>query len=638
MLADQFERELAASVAERVHDDDPINAALLVADYCKLSLRIEKPSVAEVVLQNYLHHLMNVGGMEEAAGILWTKTQFTSEPKFTQDLWKFFAEVNTGLIMGAGSCSKSYGIGVRIFLEWIRDPQWTQVLVVGPSEDHLERNLFSHLVGLHKTAKLPMPGEIGQLFIGLDRREQLSSIQGVVIPKGNTKKSGAIQGGKPRNRLTPHPVFGPQSRLFIFIDEIENVPGGLWKDIDNVLSNIREEGNPDGFKIFGAYNPTNQNDEVGKRAEPLFGWQDFDPDKHYRWKSKRGWEVLRLDGEQSENVKAGKIIFPGLQTKAGLDRIASNAGGRESAGYYSMGRGAYPPSGVSLSIIAPGMISKMRGDYVWYESPKPIGACDIALEGGDAAIYTLGRWGLATGIKYPPSVAHPNGNTVMFKDRMGQVVPRWGLQVEQQFRLEKGDTVKMKTSIIDFSRRAGVLPHFLCVDHTGHGRGVADLIKNDWSSAIHAINYSDGATKEKLMQEDTETCDERYDRVQTELWYALRMFAEFGYILLSPGIELTELAPQLTQRNTKRIGKREKVEPKRDYMNRTGSSSPDAADSITLLVHAVRKGTGFIPSMKGDNPESSSSENEDDILSWMYPNGGVRIDVTNLSDSLGEVL
>lgn len=633
MLADLHERTLAADVAALIHQDDPINAALLVADYCKLPLRIEKPSVAELVLQNYLHHLMNTGGMEEAAAMLWTKTQFTSEPQFTQDLWKLFAETSTGLVMGAGSCSKSYGIGVRIFLEWIRDPEWSQVLVVGPSEDHLERNLFSHLVTLHKTAKLPMPGEIGQLFIGIDRRAQLSSIQGVVIPKGNTKKSGAIQGSKRYNRLKPHPIFGPQSRLFIFIDEIENVPGGLWKDIDNILSNIQEEGNPDGFKIFGAYNPTNQNDEVGKRAEPTFGWENFDPDKHYRWKSKRAWDVLRLDGEKSENVTTGKVIFPGLQTKAGLDRIASNAGGRESAGYYSMGRGAYPPSGVMLSIIPPGMIVKMRGEYVWYDSPQPVGACDIALDGGDAAVYTLGKWGLATGIKYPPSIKFPNGNVEMFKNRMGQVVPRWGLQVEQQFALKKGETIVMKDGIVDFSKRAGVKPHFLCLDHTGHGRGVADLIKHEWSAAIHAVNYSDGATEDKLMQEDTETCKQRYDRVQTELWYALRTFAEFGYILLSPAIDITLLGPQLTQRQTKRIGKLEKVEPKKDFMNRTQQSSPNEADSLTLLVHAVRKGSGFIPSMKGDNPSGAASEEEDEILSWMYPSG-VRIDITNQGDHL----
>lgn len=632
MLSDSAERSLAEQIAGLIHADDSIGAARQISEYCQLGLRIEKPESAIPVLQHYLHHLMNSGGAEEAAHMLWTPTQFSSNPKFTKDLWTLFDETNTGLIMGAGSCSKSYAVGVRLFLEWIRDPEWTSIKVIGPSEDHLEANLFSHLVSLHQSAKLPMPGEIGELFIGLDRRNQLSSIKGIVIPKGQRKKAGRLQGGKRKPRARPHPIFGPLSRLFIFVDEIENVPGGLWSDIDNILTNVQEEGEIGGFKIFGAYNPTNQHDEVGKRAEPVFGWENFDLDKHFRWKSRRDWDVLRLDGEQSENVIQGKVIFPGLQTRAGLEKIARNAGGKESPGYYSMARGAYPPTGISLSIIPPGMIPKIKGEFIWHSDPQSVGACDLALEGGDSAIFTLGKWGKATGYKKSPSVEFPDGQVIMFKDSAGQVIPRYGLQVERQFSLPKGDTRVMVDAIISLAKRAGIRPQFLAVDATGHGRGVGDIIKNEWSSAIHALNYSEGASGEKLMLEDTETCAQRYDRAATELWFATRAFVEFGYVLLSPAMDLTILTPQLTQRNYKPLGKKSKVEAKRDYMTRTGQTSPNEADSLTLSIHAVRKGSGFVPSMKGDSIDSSNVD-EDDFNSWRYP-GGVRIDPSNRADFL----
>lgn len=628
MLTTPAGKKLASDVAELVHASDKIMAARMVSDVCSLGLKVEKERDAIPVLQHYIHYLMNDGGMEETASILWTPNLFTSAPKFTKDLWQFFDETNQGLIMGAASCSKSYGIGVRIFLEWIRDPQWTSVIVIGPKEDHLERNLFSHLVRLHSNATLPMPGEIGELFIGISRRDQVSSILGQVVPKGNTKKAGTIQGAKTVQRMHAHPIFGPQSRLFIFVDEIENVPGGLWNDIDNVLSNMQEKGA--GFKIFGAFNPTNQHAEVGKRAEPPFGWSEFDLDKHYRWKSIRGWDVLRLDGEQCENVVAGKVIFPGLQTRFGLDTIARNAGGKETAGYYSMGRGAYPPSGVSLSIIPPGMIPRMRGEYIWYDTPQPVGSCDIALEGGDAAIFTLGRFGKATGVKRPPSLQHPQGHTEMFKDRMGSVVPRWGLQIDQQITFPKGDTVAMKDEIVKLAKRAGVRPHFLCLDHTGHGRGVADLIKYEWSQAIHAVNYSDGASKEKVMQEDTQTCDVRFERMCSELWFAMRSWFEFGYVMINPSMDISNVTPQLTQRNFRPSGKKDRVETKKDYMTRTGQSSPNEADSFSLIVHAARKGSGLIPSMKGD----AMNANEEDDEGW--PTADVRIDESNRADYLSE--
>lgn len=633
MLSENLQ-PFAREVAALVHREKFRDAAKMVVDFAKLNVKIDSDNPAKTFppLQNYLHYLLNNNGMEEAAQLLWTPTQFTPEPKYTRDLWKMFDESNMGLVMGAASCSKSYGIGVRLFLEWIRDPEWTSVKVLGPSEDHLETNLFSHLVRLHKSAKLPMPGEVGELFIGLDRRNQLSCIKGVIIPVGKVKKAGRLQGNKRIPRPTRHAIFGDLSRMFIFIDEIENVPGGLWSDIDNVLSQIQEEG-PDGFKIFGAYNPTNQSDEVGKRAEPPFGWERFDVEVHYRWKSARGWDVIRLDGEKSENVQQNRMVFPGLQTRAGLERIAGNSGGRQSGGYFSMARGAYPPSGVELTVIPPGMLSKWRGEFIWYSEPKRCGACDLALEGGAAASFALGDWGKATGMKLPPTLEFPNGQTIMFKDPdTGAVTPRTVIQVNQIFSLAKGDTVFMANQLISLCRKSGIRPeHFAC-DKTGHGVGTFDLMKNDWSAAIHGVNYSGSSTDLKIMQEDSETAKEQYDRICTELWFALRAWGEFGYLLIHPNVDMSKLTPQLTQRKFRMSGAKTKVEAKRDFISR-GFSSPDEADSLTLLVHAVRVGGGIIPSMKGEVGAGDKSDSDDGWWAGGYE-GGARLDPTSVTDTL----
>jgi predicted glycosyltransferase len=103
MLVDSAERKLASTVASLVHSHDLISAAREVSDYCRLSIRIEKENTAMELLQHYLHHLLNSGAPEEAAAMLWTKNQFTSEPQFTKDLWNLFETANTGLIMGAAS-------------------------------------------------------------------------------------------------------------------------------------------------------------------------------------------------------------------------------------------------------------------------------------------------------------------------------------------------------------------------------------------------------------------------------------------------------------------------------------------------------------------------------------------------------
>lgn len=638
MLFDPFQIKLASDVSGLVHRDKKFDAAKLLDDSLGLGIKLQDDNPEKVlpVLQHWLHFLLNNGAMEEAAGLLWKPAQFNPNPKSVKEIWSLFDSATLGLIMGGASMGKSFTMGVRLFLEFIRDPQWTSIKVVGPSEDHLETNLFSALVGLHKGASLPMPGKVGELFIGLDRRnQQTSAIKGVIIPVGQVKKSGRLQGVKRKPRPEPHPVFGSLSRLMVFVDEIEVVPSGLFSDLDNIVSNAQEEGSG-GFKLFGAFNPKDVTNEVAVRAEPEMGWESFDVEKDYRWKSKRGWDVLRLDGEKCENVIQNKVVYPGLQTRVGLEIIARNAGGKQSGGYFSQGRGSYPPRGVELQVIPSGMLPKMRGEFIWFETPKPVSSCDLALEGGDAAPYTLGKWGLATGIKFPPSIEHPLGNKVMFKDRMGNVIQRWGLQAEQQFTVPKGDTIAMKNALIELNRKAGVRGEFFCVDRTGVGAGCADLIRHEWSTSIHDVNYSEAASKDKIMAEDTKTCNEEYERINSELWFVLRAWGEFQYFLIVPGFDMTKLGPQLTNRKFRTSGGKTRVESKKDYMSRSSNGeSPNEADGLTLLVHAARKGSGVTLSMRLD--ETSDIPGGEDGKDWnpQYP-GGVRLTVDNRTDYLDD--
>lgn len=636
MPLDPLHRELADLIAPLMHKGRQAEAATYVVDCFQMPLKVtaKSPPMKYVpVLQGFLHHLMENEGMPEAAHLLWPENLFTYKPQSVQRVWRLFDTSSRGLIMGAAKMGKSFSMGVRFFLEWVRDPEYTTLRVLGPSEDHLEQNLFSHLVALHKSASLPMPGEIGELFIGLDRREQLSSIKGVVIPKGNTKKAGRLQGGHRRPRKTPHPIFGQLSRMFIFLDEIENIPNGVWLDIDNVLSEI--EKGVEGFKIFGAYNPTNPTDEVGKRAEPPYGWSGVDEDTHFEWKSMRGWDVIRLDGELCENVLKGEIIFPGLQTREGLEAIAQGAGGRNAPGYRTMGRGMYPSMGVEATVIPAGMLPKMRGEFIWYDPPQPVASVDLALEGKDEAVYTLGKFGKATGIKFAPSLEFPEGQVWMFKDRNNQPTLRWGLQADQQFVLPKAETVGMKKSILDMNRKAGVRPEFFACDRTGHGAGVADLLKYEWSSTIHDVNYSEGAGEEKLMTEDTKTCKELYERMYSVLWFATRQWGEFNYLLISPKMDLSKLTQQLTNRRFKSNAGKAKVESKKDYESR-GFGSPNDADSLTLLVHAARKGSGLVLSRRGDLPDASIGGVDDDWPAGERYPGDTRIDDSNRTDFLDE--
>jgi len=373
---------------------------------------------------------------------------------------------------------------------------------------------------------------------------------------------------------------------------------------------------------------------VAKRAEPTFGWSNLDEDTHFRWKSTRGWDVLRLDGEQCENVKQGRILYPGLQTKEGLEQIARDGGGTDSAGYLTMGRGMYPRQGTALTIIPEGMFEKMRGEFIWLDNPQTVGATDLALDGGDPAVHSLGKWGLATGMKLPATREHPNGQIIMFKDDRGRVRPRYGLLLTKQFSLEPGETVKMSEQVIEVNRKSATKPEMYACDATGHGRGTADLVKHNWSSAIHSVNYSEGSTDDKIFVEDEKKCSEEYERMFTQLWFGLRKWAEFGYVLIAPGVDTSKLKQQVVSRRFRLGAGKSKAESKKDYQLRTNQGSPNEADSFTLLVHAARKGSGVTLSMSGESNLSRDTD-MDDWPQSEYANG-VRIDSTNQTDILDE--
>lgn len=613
-----LQKKLVNVVSRQLHAGTYFEAAKSVAEWVGQIAGTAAPPAntkaqADEILGILLHWLLDNDGYEEAAQLLWGPTQFDPRPDSTQRVWGAFENYNYILLMGAGSMSKSYSMGVRLFLEWIRDPQYTTIKVLGPSEQHLEDNLFTHLVALHKGSTIPLPGQIGKLFIGLDSRERKSSITGVVVPLGK-KAAGRLQGVKRIPRKKEHAKFGKLSRMFVFLDEIANIPKGIWRDVDNIITNA----SGDGLKIIGAFNPTDQQDEVGVRTEPPTGWPMFDPENDHEWTSTRGWRVIRLDAARCENVVQKKVIFPGLQTAEGFSMLIKNSGGIGSPGYWSMGRGCFPPTGAVMSLIPSGLLADFKADFVWVDRPEPCGAADLAFLGGDTAVFVKGSCGLASGVKFLPSLMHPAGQTVMFHNHKGQKTPRYVAQAEVLLRLPKGDSVAIKNEIIRIARLFSIKPEWLCVDKTGAGQGVFDILRYEYGEIV-GVNFGEGASEARIMVEDLDVPKILYDRVNSELWFALKKYIEFGFLKLSPSFPTEELFPQLTGRRFRMAGKKSLVEKKNEYESRNNSRSPDEADALCLFVHCVRKASGVIPGMTA---EYSSADIDDD-------RSDARVDITN---------
>ena len=571
---------------------------------------------AESVLVTFRQWLLDQGRYADTATLLWPASIFTAEPQSVKLMWDTIKETSQMMVMGCASAGKSFSLGVWLYLDWLRDPENTNVKVVGPSEDHLEKNLFSHLVTLHQSAAIQSPGSCIRLGITLDQHKRDVGIYGVVVPIGK-KAPAKLQGIKVKQRAKPHPTLGKMTRLRIMLEEAEDIPSGIWEDVSNVLSNT---DGVEQFKIFAAFNPKDQNGVCGVRCEPPEGWGSFDLDSSFRWKSRRGWDIVRLDGMQIENVKEGKVIYPGLQTRTGIERIIANAGGYNTKGYYTFARGAFPKEGADLVIIPQHLIADIQGEFQFVEA-RPVAGVDIALEGDDNAVMTVGRYGLATGWRKRPTKENPDGEVVHFFAEDGHRVQKNVIQIDQQFRLPKAETLQMARRIRETCEQAGVDPEWCCVDRTVNGAGVHDYLKATWGP-VKGVNPAFSASEIKILAEDTELPVDLYERLVTELWYAARKFIEHSLVKIAPTVPTERLFHELTTRqfNTSARGKI-KVEAKTEFRSR-GNKSPDFADSFTLLLHGVRLNVG--------GPVGTADNTTPDATHAFRP----RVDASNRFDTL----
>lgn len=620
-------QELVTQVAGHLHADQLVDAAKVVAEFSGHPAKdVTSRDKALEYCHSVVSYLLNTEDYASAAKILWTPTQFTIEPWSTQSVWHEIKAAHTLMLMGAGSMSKSYSGGVWLFLDWLRDPEYTSVFLVGPSEDHLKDNLFSHLNNLHTTASLPLPGSVSDLFIGLDPKARTGMIRGIVVPIGR-RPSGRLQGRKRIPRPEPHPQFGPLSRIRFMLDEVEKIPVGIWKDINNVLSNY--DGDPEGLKIITAFNPEDVAGETAKRCEPVAGWESIDLDRDYHWTSKMGWRVLRLDAARCENVIQGKVVYPGLQTKEGFDAIIRNAGGPDQPGALTMARAIFPRQGTIYSVIPSLVVSQMKGEAIWFETPADFGSADIALEGSDTGEFAHGKFGKAIGISYPPSFEMPNGRRVFFTDKHGKRTTQWLLQVLSIEEVPKGNTIVVANQIRAIAMKLGISPHRMIVDRTGNGAGVHDFLKELWSQEVMGLNSSESATKIKILAEDTQTPEDEYGRVVSELWFALKKWSIFDLLKISAPALSEKLAKQLISRRYD-AGKNNKVEGKPEYKLREGES-PGKADALTLLLHCVRVSSKIVPSALSSM--DATTDGKDSLAGPRAPMP-CRVDATNRFEDL----
>jgi intein/homing endonuclease len=431
-------------------------------------------------------------------------------------------------------------------------------------------NAFAGFKRLHTEASFKLPGILRYDFIGLNTDARYASIEQVAIKPGDDGRA-ALRGFHPIPRKNPHPKFGDLSVVILMLDEADDVPSGAWTGVDNIVSGQTAGGN---VSVYAATNPIKPSSEFAKRATPLKGWEIVDENHTMEWEGREGWHVIRLDARQSENYKQRKEVFKGLMTWEAAKGYESK--GMNHPDYQTFVLGLYPKQSSMFYICPPYLLDGAVGTYHFVRAPFDIAVEDPAFaEGGDRAIFTSARYGLVDGWTDAEGKFH-------------EMTRRWCIQLDQQFDMPKKNTLEMGDDVIELCKKLHVRPEWFATDATGMGHGLADYLLRRFGDVL-AIQWGEGATEHKILEEDTELAIDRYDGLISEMWFAFARWLEFGYVKISPMVQTRELFHELSTRLYRQVSKtKSRANSKQEYKSVNSGRSPDHADSAIMVVHLVR--------------------------------------------------
>lgn len=524
--------------------------------------------------------------------------RFDGRPKFVRDVFEEVIKNHKLIILGASSTSKTYSCGALFYMYWRNDTYFTQVILAGPSEDHLYGNLFSHIVGLHKSAAIPITEndahnvDINETDMFIAMHDALPEMRiRCVLCKQNQISATGLRGHKSKpDRTTPHPKLGYHTRVYVLIDEGTHVSPGAFEDIKTVEASWIP--GKDNVKIAMACNPEGITYRIVELAEPPGGWEVEQVDTLYKWVSEKGYPVLRLDGKLCENVVQRKMIYEGLISyEAFLDFLKS---GEHSGPYWAKGRGFPPLKDNAWTLIPPAWMQSQRGEPIYTGTVKNIGAEDTALGGGDKALWGVGRWGEAAGW------TKLNGEIEWYVNRANpdQRITKYVLVIDQIFQLPKSDnTVIIIQELMGRAKQMEIPPENVALDKGGNAGGVWSHAKNFWGDVL-GIDSGERATEEKILSDDKMVAYDTCERMVTQLWLTTKRWLDpvVGAVLFNPILPTSPLFNQMTTRRYRNAkAGRIQIEPKHEWRARNQGISPDEADVVNLMVAWCHQRGGVTP-------------------------------------------
>ena len=554
-----------------------------------LDTTVQTPDQAKTWIWFLIKRLLDTERYGLAGLVLWGPALWNPQPRAVQQLLHAARSTQNLIVLGGAALGKTYTLICYMLLDWIRDPEHTEIKVISTTGGHAKSQSFSTLQRLYKASIIPLPGLSMDGMVGLDPKDRHSAITLVAIPQGEDGR-GVLQGFHPMPRTKPHPIFGSMSRVRALLDEAEEIPSGVWEGVSNLLASA---WGAEAVKVMCCTNPRDVTSKLAQLAEPTNGWTTINLDSDKRWVSSERWEVLRLDGSDCENVMERKLVFPGFLTWDGFQKFALEMGG-QSPKYLTFGRGMYPLTALQNTLIPYSLLEEVIGQYMFTGRTIGCAGIDLASDGGDRIVIFVGRYGNAIGFQ------PVNGKPTLWQK------PRYVVQCDQYFEMPPEKTIALATSIELKLKALNIHPEWTTCDRTGMGTGAHDVLMEQWSGSVRGVVWGAESGNRKVLADDHDMAIEVYDGVATEMYARVRKYLEFGFMAFHPQIQTQGLFKELSGRRYQPAPKgpsgkpRIRLEPKKEFKKRLGWS-PDIADSMVMMIHGAALNGPQKASMLGSN-------------------------------------
>lgn len=378
--------------------------------------------------------------------------------------------------------------------------------------------------------------------------------------------------------------------VLIVADELQDMTEEVIESCVNMQSGTRE------FIFLGVGNGNSWFNTLGKTMMPESGNpEDVNVDME-EWNTKDGI-CLHLDGLKCPNVleyvPGKKPKYPWLVTQEHIDGVVAKHG-EDSLHYWQMVRGFPPPDGSINAVVPESLILKFSATQPQQLlSSEPHASLDPAF-GGDRCTLKFADVGTFTdhsrkGVVFTETMAiHPKPSATEPLD----------YQIAHQ--------------VMDNCKRRGVRPANFSMDGTGIGRGIAAILRKEWSNEIHVVDFGGSASELPVSDVDFTKGKDAYANRSSELWMSFRTFVVNGQVR---GLS-ESCAREFGARTYTTIKGKTLIATKLEVKKVLGRS-PDDADAAVLIVDNMRN-QGFFAGPMGFDVEWTRMVNKTSSLEPGY--------------------